>query len=191
MGRKPVIKEKKRLPDDPDWNEVEHEYITNPNISCKLLAQRYGYSEPAIRMRCTRGDWVRKRKEYAYKKSDEMCSKAINQIADRIAETTSKLLEELNNASNELYIHEEVNMFGKHIKQETETVRVPKLTALIKALTNIEKIQLEKDKLQLEKDRLQGDETENKVIAYMDSIREVLKNNGETEEEEEETETKA
>ena len=65
-------------------------------------------------------------------------------------------------------------MFGKLIKKDTDTVRVPKLSALVKSLTMLEKIEIEKEKLEILKN--QKVKKVNTPPAYFDDMDEELDN---------------
>ena len=62
-------------------------------------------------------------------------------------------------------------MFGKLIKKETDTVRVGKLSAIVKSVALLQKNELEKEKLEIERAKLtNGNDNENKVMEYMEAI---------------------
>lgn len=156
-----------------DWLEIEKEYVTSQNVTYKELAERFGTTENYIMKKGNKGKWSEKRKKHFEKILDKTCNKIAEKTARDIAKATENLVAGLKQASEELFIHEEINMFGKLIKKDTDTVRVPKLSALVKSLTMLEKIEIEREKLELERAKLvNGDDNENKVMEFMEVIQE-------------------
>lgn len=158
-----------------DWLTIKQEYITNKDTTLKELANLFGISESSIFLKSRDENWIEKRKQYQEKVFNKTCNKIANKTANKLAKVADKLVDSLEQASKELNIHEEVNMFGKLIKKNTDTVRVNKLSALIKGLTLIQKIEIEKEKIEIEKAKLtNGNETENKIEEYIDLLKGAL-----------------
>ena len=121
-----------------------------------------------------KGKWSEKRKKHFEKILEKTCNKIADKTARDIAKAAENLAAGLKQASEELFIHEEINMFGKLIKKDTDTVRVPKLSALVKSLTMLEKIEIEKEKLEILKN--QKVKKVNTPPAYFDDMDEELDN---------------
>lgn len=157
-----------------NWIEIEAEYITNQDVTFKELANKYGTSENYIRKVGYKLKWSDKRKKHFEKILKKTCDKIADKTANNIARAAENLAAGLEKASGELYTHEEINMFGKLIKKDTETVRVGKLTSLIKSLTLLQKIEIEKEKLEILKS--QKVKKANMPPAYFDDMDEELDN---------------
>lgn len=157
-----------------DWVEIEKQYITNQDVTYRELAKRFGLSESYIRKVGQREKWSTKRKEHFKKVVDKACNKIANDTANKIARATENLVANLEVASEELHTHEEINMFGKLIKKETSTVRVQKLSSLIKSLTMLQKVEIEREKLEILK--AQKTKKVNVPPAYFDDMDEELDN---------------
>lgn len=154
-----------------DWVEIEKEYITNQDVTYKELAERFGTTENYIMKKGNKGKWSEKRKKHFEKILEKTCDKIANKTATKLAKLANKLIDKLETASDELNIHEEINMFGKLIKKETDTVRVGKLSAIVKSVALLQKNELEKEKLEIERAKLtNGNDNENKVMEYMEAI---------------------
>lgn len=154
-----------------DWVEIEKEYITNQDVTYKELAERFGTTENYIMKKGRKGKWSEKRKKHFEKILEKTCDKITNKTATKLAKLANKLIDKLETASDELNIHEEINMFGKLIKKETDTVRVGKLSAIVKSVALLQKNELEKEKLEIERAKLtNGNDNENKVMEYMEAI---------------------
>lgn len=157
-----------------DWVEIEKEYITSQDITYKEIAERFGTTENYVMKKGKQGKWSEKRKKHFEKILEKTCDKIAEKIAKDIAKATENLAAGLKQASKELFIHEEINMFGKLIKKDTDTVRVPKLSALVKSLTMLEKIEIEREKLEILKK--QKVKKANIPPAYFDDLDEELDN---------------
>lgn len=157
-----------------DWVEVRKAYITSQDITYKELAKQFGLAESTLKMRAQKEKWTAKRKAHFEKILKKTCDKLADNTVKKLVHATENLVNGLEKASKELHIHEELNMFGKLIKKDTETVRVGKLSSLIKSLTLLQKIELEKEKLKLEKEKLNNENNEAKVIEYMKVLKESL-----------------
>lgn len=160
-----------------DWLEMEKEYITSQDITYRELAEIYGISENHLRRIAAREKWSEKREKHLEKILKKTCDKLADSTVKKLVKSTENLIESLEKASKELHIHEEFNMFGKLVKKETETVRVGKLSSLIKSLTLLQKIELEKEKLKLEKEKLNNsNDAENKLEEILDVLKEGISN---------------
>lgn len=157
-----------------DWLEIEKEYVTSQSVTYKELAERFGTTENYIMKKGNRGKWSEKRKKHFERIFEKTCNKIADKTARDIAKAAENLAAGLKQASEELFIHEEINMFGKLIKKDTDTVRVPKLSALVKSLTMLEKIEIEKEKLEILKK--QKVKNVNTPPAYFDDMDEELDN---------------
>lgn len=161
MPRKPIA----------DWVEVKKAYITSQDITYSELADMFGISHSTLRYRAQREKWGEARKKYFEKILKKTCDKMADKTATKLAKIADKLIDKLETASDELNIHEEINMFGKLIKKETDTVRVGKLSAIVKSVALLQKNELEKEKLEIERAKLtNGNDNENKVMEYMEAI---------------------
>lgn len=158
-----------------NWVEIEKEYITT-DTTLKQLSEKYNISFQYMKIKCNKCKWTSKREKYLEKLLDKTTEKIAESTASTIARATENLAKNLEKASNELHIHEEFNMFGKLIKGNTETVRVGKLTSLVKSLTLLQKIEIEKERLKIEKEKLNNsDDTENKLDELLETIKAGLK----------------
>ena len=154
-----------------DWLEIEKEYVTSQDVTYRELAERFGTTENYIMKKGNKGKWSEKRKKHFEKILEKTCDKIANKTATKLAKLANKLIDKLETASDELNIHEEINMFGKLIKKETDTVRVGKLSAIVKSVALLQKNELEKEKLEIERAKLtNGNDNENKVMEYMEAI---------------------
>ena len=164
-----------------DWLTIKQAYITSQDITLKELADIFGISENAICKQSTKENWTEKRKQYQEKVFKKTCNKIADKAATRLAKLSDRLLDKIEQAVEELHIHEEVNGFGDLIYQNTETVRTNKLEKLVKSVALLEKNELEKEKIKIEREKLQGgDGAENKVLEYMKVLKEGLKDDTES-----------
>lgn len=161
-----------------DWIKLENEYVTdisdNP-ITLKGLSEKYNVSFNTIQDYSADNNWSDKRQKYhrniTEKTQEKLSDKTANVMAQIINNVNSALLQ----ATEELHIHEEVNGFGKLITIPTDTVRVGKLSKLVKAITSIQKIELEKEKIQIEKQKHNPtNNKKNTVSAFIDKLEELL-----------------
>ena len=158
-----------------DWLAIRQAYITSQDVTLKELADLFGISESSVFLKSRDENWIEKRKQFQEKVFEKTCNKIANKTANKLSKIADKLADRLEQASNELNIHEEVNMFGKIVKKDTKTIRVNKLSALIKALTQMQKVEIEKEKLEIERAKLtNGDETENKVDEFIGLLKGAL-----------------
>lgn len=165
MPRRPII----------DWVEVKKTYITNQDMTYQEVADMFGISLSTLKIKAQKEKWVEERKKHFEKILKKSCDKIANKMANSIAKTAENLINGMEKASEELHTHEEFNMFGKLVKKQTETVRVGKLTSLVKSLTLMQKIELEKEKLEIEKAKLgNNSNNEDKVLEYMKVLKEEL-----------------
>lgn len=154
-----------------DWLEIRKAYITGQNITFKELADIFGISESSISKKSMAENWTEKRRKYQEKLLNKACDKVAEKTSSKLARIADKLVDKLEIATGELHTHEEINMFGKLIKKETETIRVGKLSAIVKSVALLQKNELEKEKLEIEKAKLtNGNDNENKVMEYMEAI---------------------
>ena len=164
-----------------DWLEIRKTYITGKDITLQELADIFGISESLIRKQSMQENWTEKRKQYQEKVFNKTCNKMADKTATRLAKLSDRLLDKIEQAVEELHIHEEVNGFGDLIYQNTETVRTNKLEKLVKSVALLEKNELEKEKIKIEREKLQGgDGAENKVLEYMKVLKEGLKDDTES-----------
>ena len=154
--------------------EIEKEYVTSQDVTYRELAERFGITEKYVMKKGKEGKWGEKRKKHFERIFEKTCNKIADKTARDIAKAAENLAAGLKQASEELFIHEEINMFGKLIKKDTDTVRVPKLSALVKSLTMLEKIEIEKEKLEILKK--QKVKKVNTPPAYFDDMDEELDN---------------
>lgn len=160
-----------------DWLAVRQAYITSQDVTLKELADIFGISESSVFLKSKNENWTDKRAKYQEKIFNKTCDKLADKTANRLAKLSDKLIDKLEIAAGELNTHEEISMFGKLIKKDTETVRVGKLSALVKAVALLQKNELEKERLKLEKDKLaNGEDTENKVLEYMKTLKGEVEN---------------
>ena len=161
-----------------NWVKLENEYVTdisdNP-ITLKGLSEKYNVSFNTIQDYSADNNWSDKRQKYhrniTEKTQEKLSDKTANVMAQIINNVNSALLQ----ATEELHIHEEVNGFGKLITIPTDTVRVGKLSKLVKAITSIQKIELEKEKIQIEKQKHNPtNNKKNTVSAFIDKLEELL-----------------
>lgn len=172
-----MAKKRKKI----DWLEIRKTYITSKDVTLKELADIFGISESSIFLKSRDENWIEKRKQFQEKIFEKTCNKIADKAAVRLAKLSDKLIDKLEQASGELNIHEEISMFGKLIYKETDTVRVGKLSALVKSVALLQKNEIEKEKLKIEKEKLQGgDGAENKVLEYMKVLKEGLKDDTES-----------
>ena len=162
-----------------DWLEIRKAYITNKDITLKELADIFGVSENAVKRQASKEKWTEKRKQFQEKVFEKTCNKIADKAATRLAKLSDKLIDKLEQAAEELHIYEEVNGFGQLIYKDTETVRTNKLEKLIKSVALLQKNELEKEKLEIEKAKLNGNENENKVLEYMEMLKEGLEDEAE------------
>lgn len=162
-----------------DWLEIRKTYITGKDITLQELANIFGISENAVKRQASKEKWTEKRKQFQEKVFEKTCNKIADKAATRLAKLSDKLIDKLEQAAEELHIYEEVNGFGQLIYKDTETVRTNKLEKLIKSVALLQKNELEKEKLEIEKAKLNGNENENKVLEYMEILKEGLEDEAE------------
>ena len=162
-----------------DWLEIRKTYITGKDITLQELADIFGISESSILKKSMQENWAEKRKQYKEKVFEKTCNKIAEKTATRLAKLSDKLIDKLEQAAEELHIYEEVNGFGQLIYKDTETVRTNKLEKLIKSVALLQKNELDKEKLEIEKAKLNGNENENKVLEYMEMLKEGLEDEAE------------
>ena len=162
-----------------DWLEIRKAYITGKDVTLQELANIFGISENAIKKQASKENWTEKRKQYKEKVFEKVINKTAEKAATRLAKLSDRLLDKIEQAVEELNIYEEVNGFGQLIYKDTETVRTNKLEKLVKSVALLEKNELEKEKLEIEKAKLNGNENENKVLEYMEMLKEGLEDEAE------------
>lgn len=161
-----------------NWVILENEYVTdisdNP-VTLKSLSEKYNISFNTIQDYSANNDWSDKRQKYHRNITEKTQEKLSDKTSDVMAQIINNVNSALLQATEELHIHEEVNGFGKLITIPTDTVRVGKLSKLVKAITSIQKIELEKEKIQIEKQKHNpANNKKNTVSAFIDKLEELL-----------------
>ena len=161
-----------------NWVILENEYVTdisrNP-ITLKGLSEKYDISFNTIEDYSKKNNWKEKRKKYHGNVTEKFKEKLSDKTSDVMAQIINNVNSALLQATEELHIHEEVSGFGTLITIPTDTVRVGKLSKLVKAITSIQKIELEKEKIQIEKQKHNpANNKKNTVSAFIDKLEELL-----------------
>lgn len=150
-----------------DWLKLETEYVTDISekpVTLKDLSKKYGVSHLVIQQYSSDKKWSELRKEHFRKVSEKTKEKLSDETSDVMADILNNINTALLQATEELYIHEEVNGFGQCISIPTSTVRTGKLGRLVKALTSLQKIEIEKQRLELERKKVEGENKTDKDI---------------------------
>lgn len=88
-----------------DWEKIKLDYITQPDMSYRKLAELYGLNETTIARRAGAEHWVQLRQEQASKVLSKTTDKIAKKRADkyaRIDDLADQLLEKLEQAVGEL-----------------------------------------------------------------------------------------
>lgn len=142
-----------------DWLKLETEYVTDISekpVTLKALSEKYEVSYKTIEDYSSKNDWKEKRREYKGNVSEKTKEKLSDETSDMIADILNNINTALLQATEELYIHEEVNGFGQLVSIPTNTVRTGKLGRLVKAITSMQKIEIEKQKVEIERLKANG-----------------------------------
>ncbi len=88
-----------------DWSAIKTEYITDPTVSYRKLAQKYGVSYQAICHRSKDEGWIALREQHANRTVTKAVNRIGNKKVDRMARIDAladRLLEKLEQAITEL-----------------------------------------------------------------------------------------
>lgn len=142
-----------------NWLKLENEYVTDITqkpITLKVLSEKHDINFNTIEDYSRKNSWKKKRKEYHENVSEKIKDKLADETSDVMANILNNINTALLQATEELYIHEEVNGFGQLVSIPTSTVRTGKLGRLVKAITSIQKIEIEKQKVEIERLKANG-----------------------------------
>ena len=142
-----------------NWLKLENEYVTDISekpITLKVLSEKYDINFNTIEDYSRKNNWKEKRKEYRENVSEKIKDKLADETSDVMANILNNINTALLQATEELYIHEEVNGFGQLTSIPTSTVRTGKLGRLVKAITSMQKIEIEKQKVEIERLKANG-----------------------------------
>ena len=69
-----------------DWEKVQHDYITTPDMTLRKIADKYGINYKTVALRSKADSWFAARKNY----QSEMVSKAIAKTSEKMAAELSE-----------------------------------------------------------------------------------------------------
>lgn len=169
----------------PNWNKIKQDYCTDPNLSLKKAAEKYGVSLKCIYDKSKADNWFATKKETQVNISAKAIAKATEIKAARLANEmlatdmlSSKLLDALNDPEqfNRYVVQETESYQDGTMKSETvekkfeklDTKAMKDIAQTLKAVEEmkrgfynimkaeqLERINIEKERLQLEKERLE------------------------------------
>lgn len=107
------------MPKDPhitggirhDWKAIKHEYVTNPEMSLRKIAKKYGVSENSIYKKSKAEGWFATRKKHQAK----VVAKAIAKTEDKQVKELAKELAAVDCISDKIAeMLEDTRQFNKH-----------------------------------------------------------------------------
>lgn len=88
-----------------DWKQIKNEYITNPEISYRSLAEKYSVSQSTVWKRAKKEEWTKKREQFEGKSEAETLEMLKKERAKgevermrRAGDCTDKLLKKIETA---------------------------------------------------------------------------------------------
>lgn len=142
-----------------NWLKLENEYVTDISekpITLKILSEKHDINFNVLQNYSANNEWTGKRKKFIRNTLEKTQEKLSDKTSDVMADILNNINTALLQATEELYIHEEVNGFGQLISIPTSTVRTGKLGRLVKAIASMQKIEIEKQKVEIERLKANG-----------------------------------
>lgn len=105
------------MADKVNWNKLKAEYIKDPRVSYRILAEKYGVSETVVNAHGRKMKWVEARKEYQAKTYAKAMEKATEHEGNKLAKlicTTEKAIEVVAKA------FEDERQFNRYLVEKRE-----------------------------------------------------------------------
>lgn len=172
-----------------DWAKIQHDYVTDPQMSLRRIAEKYGINYKTVAKKSKADNWFATRK----KCQSKVVSKAIQKTTNKLANELSKELAAVEKISDRITaMLEDDRQFNKHfveigegkgvyhtelreydkvdVKQMKDTLAALKIIEEMKRsllgiqrIDQIQRADIERERLDVEKERLELEREKNSL----------------------------
>ena len=196
----PKDQKKKTGRQNYDWGKIQHEYVTDPEMSLRRIAKKHGINYQTVAKRSKAEGWFATRKKH----QSDVVSKAISQTGTKQAKELSRELGFLNTMQDRMSeMLADENQFKRHIvldnleskevvaeKYDTHAMKdafqmleimeklsrslldIQRLEAMQKHEIDVQRMQLEREKFEFEKQKAEFGKTDNNYAIRIEGFEE-------------------